>query len=966
MGRKLELMPNSGHHYYFLPLALDDEKARNAAQIKKQYDIPDKTGLLGKLIPLNDGQWSAIDGKPWMRVKVAKATIYELNADGIAESYGHGIPAYGVWLAIETNTGTDERGYFYRSERNLAWPAGLKEDLSNLPDAPYVDKDTQYLKDAEFDLLQIYPRLAEATKGILEAFPFSIEWCPKRGNPFPVDLIVDFGNSRTVALLLEIAPGARGRMTNELGQLCRPLVFPGELQDDERGMFGSPPSSNYIVDSWFILRKPEFGHAAQYADNAAFSPEQFHTHDYEFLKSRTSLFWGKWVLSLNEATYRIPHMFVEMSPAAIGPGSINYFTNLGGAAVRCALSSPKRYAWDKVPVGDRGDVFWHMMLSTGNRKPDPLSGEIMAFMPPNFEQRFYSDSKAEKSPEHLMEMSPVEMDDGPFRNNTPVFPKSDGLVWSALTIIEQAHRSINRQVARVAGALPRRYLENIVVTFPSGWTQEEIDCYYRAWQYARNIFYWSRYRSGDAAREADIVPENRPPQVLMQLDEAVASQLPVIYSEVRHLGNDIKLWLDLFGRDRGGEKTCRVMSIDIGGGTLDTAVVEYSTPPQHRVQLQPSMLFTDSSTKAGDKLVKTIIDEVLIPYILERNPDAKTRAKLLDVLTQKGDLAVVNKRVALVKSVFIPIVVNWLTVLSTLASGEVPMKAMAVINCPGVDIRALDDFNRSVVGGGAPVLSATDPIDVQYKKLNEVVVRWISEIAEAHARYLAAFQCDLVVVTGKPSEINIIREILERELPIEAHRIIFVKGYYAGNWLPLGGSGKEANRIQDAKFVTAIGAALTQAFNQELLPAWSITKIRRPDKPLPNWWHQLNDFGAVVPGGPLLDPSMDTRPNIDVFPNMIIGRVRFPGSQPERVYIFRSKSGREYTQLKATLKRVPTRPDGTALITERLELVSVSGFDQEGQRIDPDSGVEEFELYLNTLGGNYWLDEPVFDIPVEA
>ncbi|MFZ2649359.1 MAG: hypothetical protein WA210_04545, partial [Burkholderiaceae bacterium] len=46
---------------------------------------------------------------------------------------------------------------------------------------------------------------------------------------------------------------------------------------------------------------------------------------------------------------------------------------------------------------------------------------------------------------------------------------------------------------RAGGALTRRFLQNIVVTFPSGWTQEEIDAYEQAWVYARNIFYWTRY-----------------------------------------------------------------------------------------------------------------------------------------------------------------------------------------------------------------------------------------------------------------------------------------------------------------------------------------------------------------------------------------------------------------------------------------------------------------------------------------
>jgi hypothetical protein len=275
----------------------------------------------------------------------------------------------------------------------------------------------------------------------------------------------------------------------------------------------------------------------------------------------------------------------------------------------------------------------------------------------------------------------------------------------------------------------------------------------------------------------------------------------------------------------------------------------------------------------------------------------------------------------------------------------------------------LDEFNQSVLQGniGAPVLKPNEGIDIEYKKLNDVVAAWITQIAEIHARYLAAFQCDLVVVTGKPSEIVTIRGILETELPIEPYRVIFARGYYAGNWLPLGGSGKDAKRIQDAKFVTATGAALAQAFDRRLLSDFSLTKIERGGKPLPNWWYQLNDSGAVQ-GEPLLTPELVTA-EVDVSPNMTIGRVRFPGSEPERVYIFRSKTERRYSQLKATVKRVLTDAEGKiALLTERLELISVSGIDEDGERIDPSQSLDDFELHLNTLGGNYWLDQPDFDL----
>jgi hypothetical protein len=954
VSRILELMPDTGHHYYFFPLGIRQDYSGRES-IRKEYEIPVKPDLTNKLVEFEKTpQWVAAAGAPWMRLKVGVGDLYRLDASGIAASYDVLAEAIGVWLVVETNTGDEGRGYPFPSENMPGVPDWLTKDPPTPPRPPYVKKDAQLLDgQIEYDLLKLYPALAVHLKGMIDAFPFTIKWLEEKGKPFPVDLIVDFGNSRTLALLLESAQKAEGAKPRDLSQICRPLVFSEQRQDHERGMHRSPLSSHCVVDSWFILRKPEFAIAKGSQDNIEFSPENFYTDDYDISIKTTGFLRRQKVATIEKATRRIPHMFTEISPAAIGPGSYAYFAKLRGAAVRCSLSSPKRYAWDKSPVGDFGDVYWHMMTSPRSSEPVLLSGEIMAFMPFNEEERFYSDSVIEQSPHLLMEKSPVERPNEPLRNGLPRYSKSDGLIWTALAIIEQAHRSINCQATRVRGALTRRFLKDIVVTFPSGWTQEEIDSYYRAWQYARNIFFWSRYgksRDGDGLEELQ-------PSIRMHIDEAVASQLPVIYSEIRHLG-DLGLWLELFGRERGGQQSCRVMSMDIGGGTLDTAVVEYSRPGGHTKSLTPRILFTDSSTRAGDKLVKTIIDEVLIPHLLAKHP-AVLQARIRDVLTRSGDFAAVNKRVALVKLVFIPIVQHWLSGLS----GDVTkQKALTPAEC-GVNSETLLEFNQSVLEGlgGADVFNFQDPMDIEYKKLNDVVAAWISQIAEAHARYLAAFQCDLVVVTGKPSEIKTIRGILEMELPIEPYRVIFARGYYAGNWLPLGGSGPDAKRIQDAKFVTATGAALAQAFDRELLSDFSLTKIERGSRPLPNWWYHLNDSGAVQ-GPPLLPPEIETA-EVDVSPNMTIGRVRFPGSEPERVYIFRSKTRGRYSQLKAKVKRLLTDADGkTTLLTERLELISVSGEDENGERIDPSQSLDEFELCLNTLGGNYWLDQPEFDL----
>jgi hypothetical protein len=65
----------------------------------------------------------------------------------------------------------------------------------------------------------------------------------------------------------------------------------------------------------------------------------------------------------------------------------------------------------------------------------------------------------------------------------------------------------------------------------------------------------------------------------MRLDEAVASQLAIVFSEVRRIGDSAADWVHFTGRMRGETRSVRVLTIDIGGGTTDTAVVEYVIMP---------------------------------------------------------------------------------------------------------------------------------------------------------------------------------------------------------------------------------------------------------------------------------------------------------------------------------------------------------------------------------------------------
>ena len=111
--------------------------------------------------------------------------------------------------------------------------------------------------------------------------------------------------------------------------------------------------------------------------------------------------------------------------------------------------------------------------------------------------------------------------------------------------------------------------------------------------------------------------EQKPPEVAFPLDEAIASQLPFIFSEIEAMHGIGENYIELVGKKRQRREqvtTVRALNIDIGGGTTDYAIVEYSdTLSGSGVELESTVLFKDSTNIAGDEVVKAIIERIVLP-----------------------------------------------------------------------------------------------------------------------------------------------------------------------------------------------------------------------------------------------------------------------------------------------------------------------------------------------------------------
>ncbi len=952
-----QIFPDTGHHFLFVPF--------QSEQIQASPDLSDFCKK--DISPWDHVYASGGQRIPWIH---ARFTYRFNDASAVDEP--------GILLVIESNLGRVDRGFVLQP----------KERLTSEQTRAYASPKptwTPYAHAALTDVPSVPQMLSFVVSGdVLLKTPFKAEveleltWLVPAAHPIDVDLTIDFGNTRTVAVAIEHNQAANGL----LGQICRPIRFCSRA--DERPFRSSEtPTSGLdssMVDSWFVLHEPLFSNLEPYQEN----PDNALLHWVEEIEWET-VRQGFWIFAKSAArpafrTLRVPQICIQLSPALIGPEGAQILTQLPiQAGGNFLLSSPKRYLWDQDPVGylgQTGQTFWTTYLNRWNpsfsKASDPghpemlpkLAGTVLRFL--NQDGRDWTLGENDKEP------APNESANAAARPapnpDQPTFPRADALTWAALTVLETAYRNIMSTEWRHALGQPfvKRRLRSVTVTFPPGWTGQEVAAYRNKWQKAIDIFSLAHLH-----HRQSITNGGDRPLLLMDLDEAVASQLPLVFSEIKRLGNEGENWIELVGRGSGTEAKVRIMNIDIGGGTTDIAIIEYNDEfPGPGVQLNCNLLYRDSSTIAGDALVRRAIEAVLLPALAHGLSDREIDAF-------NGLLSSVKSEVAswrrITRQILIPIIYRWLQDLTSCRynqpeTGLAPTPEEILGSIATAQSGPFADFTKFRSRAGIPdtVLNAFSPLNYDQQKLAACITETFSELFHSLAKAVEVFDCDLVFISGKPSELPPLRPLLEESLPLLPHRVVFAKDMHVGSWYPLSNDG----RIHDAKTTTVAGAALNQAIRNGLIPHWQIKRRVSPYLPKRNYWGLMpqadrRDFGRIF-----LEPEDDEK----TCPLMIgsrIGRRLLPSkTRPEPVYQLRWSDHARYrhshtvviAMLQVTLRRVThvdvkSSSQGEQIpAAEHLEIVAIKG-DYDGKPVSP----ADVELRLCTIDSDeYWIDACIF------
>jgi hypothetical protein len=262
------------------------------------------------------------------------------------------------------------------------------------------------------------------------------------------------------------------------------------------------------------------------------------------------------------------------------------------------------------------------------------------------------------------------------------------------------------------------------------------------------------------------------------------------------------------------------------------------------------------------------------------------------------------------------------------------------------------------------------------EQINDCVKGVFSSMFNNLGFLAARFKCHLVIVSGKPSELPLVRKLLNESLPILPQRIMTVRDFPAGRWYPFA---TPQGKIQDAKTCTVVGATLFQELVNGQLPAFAIRPSESNDFSKQYYWGLIPSGGKIdefynprhLWFGPSKYSSANVSPedqdrleSVETFKNVPLGcRVgrqvgRLRDVSPDPVYELRwerSEDERGTTDqvlANVTVKWVSIRGKG-----EHLELVNVEPV-EGGFPFNP----RDIKLKLNTmLSRDFWMDSPEFD-----
>jgi hypothetical protein len=723
--------------------------------------------------------------------------------------------------------------------------------------------------------------------------------------PIAVDLVIDVGNSRTCGILIESDPDNSGQLD----------------------------LSNSYVLSLRDLSRPTELHTLPFESRVEFSKANFGKDGISRLSGRATAFhWPSLV--------------------RIGPEAVRLSVDGSGTEGATGMSSPKRYLWDRRPLNQ----VWRFRGGgeTGGSGAQ-VSGPVMAFVT-----------------EEGDVLRQVKRGAAAIR---PKFSRSSLFTFLMAEVILQALGGVNSAENRGRhrnSDIPRQ-LRQIIMTVPPATPLAERRIMRERVLGAVKLA-WAALGWTDAAR---FTP---PPEPTMQIafDEATCTQLVYLYSEItQKLQRPAADFFAIIGKVRPNvsrDASLRVASIDIGGGTTDLMIITYVT--ESRRAIVPIQMFREGFKIAGDDILEAVVGRCVLPMIEARLAECgvgEAQGFLRGLVgADRGGQSEQERqfRRRFVTQVCVPaglaLVKQYEETRPFAETPPVAQPLEALIGTEGARTTAAE-FDALAAGAGAVGFKLGEtPILFDIEEVANTVQSVVAPVMSDLSEVVHALDCDVLLISGRPSRLPIVLELLLARTPVRPDRIVPMHQYRVGKWYPF----RDAfDRVNDPKTTVAVGALLCSLAESQI-DGFVLARSKLQIKSTARYLGEM-ELSGVIRNEALLfnDIDLDAKPGsaevsktVEVFPPTTIGfrqlpLERWPASPLYVIeYANPAAAGRFRLPLRATIERAAADENDASRL-EDFKITEIE--DAEGTPLRASDVVMRLQTLKSPSG--YWLDTGVVE-----
>ena len=560
-----------------------------------------------------------------------------------------------------------------------------------------------------------------------------------------VEMIIDIGNSRASAILFENADFKKVQSL-KLQNFTKPILEDGSLNRTED-----------TFDMRLAFSKVDFGGN---------------------LDGSTQFTWPSIIRLGREAEY-LTH---ESTNMAIGKQTLSTY------------SSPKRYLWD---YKERPEEWRFVNLNDTQDRPPILKGITNYF---NYDGQLDVDGY------------------GTGAN----YSRKTLMTFAFLEILAQAISQVNSHEYReFNGKLNTpRSINKIILTCPTALSKFEQQSLHSSLEDA--IFVIDQFNNNvdstavplNISIEPSLKPDSddNTPWIF---DEATCSQFVYLYSVLAtRYKNNAKEFFDIYGNRTISGKTKNdivIGSLDIGAGTSDITICRYEYNERKSAQLKPIPIFWDSFDYAGDDMLKVLINNLLLEgedgmlqkYLSAKGFEQKTiYAKLFDFFGEDHNKLSFRDRMIRRDfniQVLVPIMYYFLNLLSQNEKyREVGFEEVFSSSKPSSSV--VEAFNEKF---GVSLQEIKWVYDAE--KMCHHIEHAMDGLIENVATIMYAYNCDIVLLSGRPTSLQVIRNVFLKYFAVAPDRLIALTHFRIGHWYPFA---DRNGYLVDSKSIVPVGAMI--------------------------------------------------------------------------------------------------------------------------------------------------------------